>query len=57
MSISENIGGISKYLQSIRTAVGYQDFKMNLQDFLMKNMPNSQGEKVVDRLKRFKSSS
>lgn len=56
MSISENVGGISKYLQSIRTAVGYQDFKMNLQDFLMKNMPNSQGEKVVDRLKRFKSS-
>ena len=56
MSISENVGGISKYLQSIRTEVGYQDFKMNLQDFLMKNMPNSQGEKVVDRLKRFKSS-
>ena len=56
MSISENVGGISKYLQSIRTAVGYQDFKMNLQDFLMKNMPNNKGEKVVDSLKRFKSS-
>lgn len=56
MSISENVGGISKYLQSIRTAVGYQDFKMNLQDFLMKNMPNKKGEKVVDSLKRFKSS-
>ncbi len=55
MSISENVGGIPKYLQSIRTASGYQAFKANLEDFLLKSMPN-QGEKVLESLKRFKSS-
>ncbi len=55
MSISENVGGISSYLQSIRTAEGYQNFKLGLEDFLLKNMPKK-GERVVDSLKRFKSS-
>ena len=55
MSISENVGGISTYLQSIRTAEGYQNFKLGLEDFLLKNMPKK-GERVVDSLKRFKSS-
>ena len=55
MSISENVGGMSKYLQGIRTAVGYQNFKSNLEIFLKKSMP-SKGEKVVDSLKRVKSS-
>ncbi|MCR5747607.1 MAG: 1-deoxy-D-xylulose-5-phosphate synthase [Lachnospiraceae bacterium] len=55
MSISENVGGMSKYLQGIRTAVGYQNFKSNLEVFLKKSMPSS-GEKVVDSLKRVKSS-
>ena len=55
MSISENVGGVPKYLQSIRTAKGYQDFKANLEEFLLKNMPNK-GERVLESLKRFKSS-
>ncbi|MCR5488183.1 MAG: 1-deoxy-D-xylulose-5-phosphate synthase [Lachnospiraceae bacterium] len=55
MSISENVGGISKYLRSIRTAESYQNFKIGLEDFLLKNLPKS-GEKTVDILKRFKSS-
>ncbi len=55
MSISENVGGISNYLQKIRTAEGYQNFKLDLEKFLLKNMP-FRGEKVVDSLKRFKSS-
>ncbi|MBQ9567278.1 MAG: 1-deoxy-D-xylulose-5-phosphate synthase, partial [Lachnospiraceae bacterium] len=38
MSISENVGGMSKYLQSIRTAVGYQNFKSGLEVFLKKSM-------------------
>ncbi|MBO6133568.1 MAG: 1-deoxy-D-xylulose-5-phosphate synthase [Lachnospiraceae bacterium] len=54
MSISENVGGISKYLQSIRTAEGYQDFKVKLQEALLK-VPKY-GEVVVDRLKRYKNS-
>ena len=55
MSISENVGGMSKYLQGIRTAVGYQNFKIGMEEFLLKNMPR-RGEKVLDSLKRFKSS-
>jgi 1-deoxy-D-xylulose-5-phosphate synthase len=55
MSISENVGGMSKYLQSIRTAEGYQNFKSGLEVFLKKSMPR-RGEKVVDTLKRVKSS-
>ncbi|MBO4375587.1 MAG: 1-deoxy-D-xylulose-5-phosphate synthase [Lachnospiraceae bacterium] len=55
MSISENVGGISNYLQKIRTAEGYQNFKLDLEKFLLKNMP-FRGERVVDSLKRFKSS-
>ncbi len=35
-SISENVGGISRYLESIRTAEGYQDFKVALQKKLMR---------------------
>ncbi len=53
MSISENVGGISGYLQSIRTAEGYQNLKLNIQKGLMK-MPK--GAAVVDSLKRYKSS-
>ncbi|MBQ8956606.1 MAG: 1-deoxy-D-xylulose-5-phosphate synthase, partial [Lachnospiraceae bacterium] len=55
MSISENVGGMSKYLQGIRTAVGYQNFKIGMEEFLLKNM-SQRGEKVLDGLKRFKSS-
>ncbi|MCR5238461.1 MAG: 1-deoxy-D-xylulose-5-phosphate synthase [Lachnospiraceae bacterium] len=54
MSISENVGGMSKYLQGIRTAVGYQNFKIGMEEFLLKSMPK--GDKVLDSLKRLKSS-
>ena len=54
MSISENVGGMSKYLQGIRTAVGYQNFKIGMEEFLLKSMPK--GDKVLDSLKKLKSS-
>ena len=54
MSISENVGGMSKYLQGIRTAVGYQNFKIGMEEFLLKSMPK--GDKVLGSLKKFKSS-
>ncbi|MBQ6968400.1 MAG: 1-deoxy-D-xylulose-5-phosphate synthase [Lachnospiraceae bacterium] len=53
MSISENVGGISRYLQSIRTFEGYQDFKVTLQKQLLK-VP--MGDRIVDSLKRYKNS-
>lgn len=53
MSIAENVGGVSKYLQSIRTADAYRNFKIGLEDALNK-LPN--GVAVVDKLKRYKSS-
>lgn len=53
MSIAENVGGLSKYLRGIRTAESYKNFKINLEDSLLK-MPK--GEAVVDKLKRYKSS-
>lgn len=52
MSIAENVGGLSKYLRGIRTAEGYKNFKINLEDSLLK-MPG--GDAVVDKLKRYKS--
>lgn len=54
MSISENVGGISKYLQSIRTADNYREFKLNLEKSLLK-LPKY-GDAVVDTLKKYKSS-
>ena len=54
MSISENVGVISKYLRSIRTADNYREFKVNLEKLLLK-MPKYGGT-VVDTLKRYKSS-
>ncbi len=54
MSISENVGGMSKYLQGIRTAVGYQNFKIGMEEFLLKSMPK--GDRVLDNLKKIKSS-
>ncbi|MBQ4482434.1 MAG: 1-deoxy-D-xylulose-5-phosphate synthase [Lachnospiraceae bacterium] len=54
MSISENVGGMSKYLQGIITAIGYQNFKIGMEEFLLKSMPK--GDKVLGSLKKFKSS-
>ncbi len=53
MSISENVGGVSKYLQSIRTADNYIDFKKSMEKTLLK-MPK--GGNIVDMLKKYKSS-
>lgn len=52
MSIAENVGGMSKYLRKIRTAEPYRDFKINMENALVK-IPG--GESVVDTLKRYKS--
>ena len=53
MSIAENVGGMSSYLQSIRTADTYINFKIGLEDALNK-IPK--GDALVDKLKKYKSS-
>lgn len=53
MSISENVGGMSKYLQSIRTADTYIDLKKGMEKALLR-IPK--GGNIVDTLKRYKSS-
>lgn len=53
MSIAENVGGMSRYLQSIRTADAYRNFKIGLEDTLNR-LPK--GDAVVDILKKYKSS-
>lgn len=53
MSIAENVGGVSSYLQDIRTADAYRNFKIGLEDALNR-IPG--GVAVVDRLKKYKSS-
>lgn len=52
MSISENVGGMSKYLSSIRTGSGYNDLKKNVTSALEK-IPVI-GEKVIDKISRTK---
>ena len=52
MSISENVGGMSKYLSSIRTGTGYNDLKKNVTSVLEK-IPVL-GEKVIDKISRTK---
>ena len=52
MSISENVGGMSKYLSSIRTGTGYNDLKKNITSTLEK-IPVL-GEKVIDKISRTK---
>ena len=37
MSISENVGGVSKYLNNIRTATGYLDLKEGIYNALKRN--------------------
>lgn len=50
MSISENLGGMSKYLNSIRTAEFYNDFKSGVETTLI----NIGGKKMAAGLKRTK---
>lgn len=53
MSISENVGGVSKYLNSIRTADSYRDLKGNVMKRML-NMPK--GQEMVKGIQRAKSS-
>lgn len=53
MSIAENVGGVSQYLNGLRTAEAYTDFKEELQNTLEK-IP-VYGESMVKHLKRTKN--
>lgn len=52
MSIAENVGGFSKYLRAIRTVDAYKNFKIGLEDSILK-LPK--GDALLDTLKRYKS--
>lgn len=54
MSISHNVGGLSQYLDSIRTADGYQELKNDVMDSLQR-IP-VYGDRIVNRIRRTKSS-
>lgn len=54
MSISENVGGVSKYLNNIRTADKYLDFKEGIYNKL-RGVPKY-GDTVVESIRRAKSS-
>ncbi|MCM1187956.1 MAG: 1-deoxy-D-xylulose-5-phosphate synthase [bacterium] len=53
MSISENVGGVSKYLNSIRTATGYLDLKKGIYNALLSTRG---GSSMIDKIRRAKSS-
>lgn len=53
MSISENVGGVSKYLNNIRTADKYLDIKEGIYNSLM---DTRLGEPIVESIRRAKSS-
>lgn len=53
MSISENVGGLSKHLSSLRTAESYQEIKTGVANSLSK-IP-IYGERVVERIRKTKS--
>ncbi|MDN0061499.1 1-deoxy-D-xylulose-5-phosphate synthase [Mediterraneibacter glycyrrhizinilyticus] len=53
MSISENVGGMSRYLNGIRTAQAYADIKKGVEDTLMK-IPG-RGERIISQIRRTKS--
>lgn len=53
MSISENVGGMSRYLNGLRTAEAYTELKKGVEDKL-KRIP-VQGEKIVDQIRKTKS--
>ena len=52
MSISENVGGVSKYLNSIRTATGYLDLKEGIYNALL---GTRRGDSTINRIRRAKS--
>lgn len=53
MSISENVGGMSKYLNNIRTATGYLDLK---EDIYRALLGTKRGGSIIARIRRAKSS-
>ena len=53
MSISENVGGMSKYLNNIRTADNYLHMKEGIYQSLVKT---KHGKTIVDQIRRAKSS-
>ncbi|MCR4739869.1 MAG: 1-deoxy-D-xylulose-5-phosphate synthase [Lachnospiraceae bacterium] len=53
MSIAENVGGLAKYLRKIRTAESYKNFKIDLENQLIK-IPKI-GDHMLETLKRYKS--
>jgi len=57
MSISENVGGVSKYLNNIRTTDKYLDLKEGIYNVLGGNKGgNKGGNNIVNRIRRVKSS-
>ncbi len=53
MSISENVGGVSKYLNNIRTSTGYLDLKKGIYNALA---GTRRGNNTIARIRRAKSS-
>ena len=53
MSISENVGGMSRYLNGLRTAQAYTDFKKGVEGTL-KKIP-VKGERIVHQMRKTKS--
>ncbi|MCM1064105.1 MAG: 1-deoxy-D-xylulose-5-phosphate synthase [Eubacterium sp.] len=53
MSISENVGGMSKYLNNIRTASGYLDLKESIYNALL---GTKRGDSTISRIRRVKNS-
>ena len=54
MSISENVGGVSRYLSTLRTDPGYNNLKEGVANSLSK-IPGI-GDKIVERISRTKDS-
>ena len=52
MSISENVGGMSRYLNSVRTADSYLNLRDGVYNTIM-DMPN--GDKVANKIRQFKN--
>lgn len=53
MSISENVGGVSKYLNNIRTATSYLDLKEGIYNALL---GTKRGNSTINKIRRAKSS-
>lgn len=54
MSISENVGGMSKYLNNIRTSTKYLDLKEGVYNTL-RSIPNKGGDGMVQGIRRAKA--